>query len=305
MVGRQRAEQLWREQSAWSQTADRMKGRIVRARLLALGTVVLVALAATTAASTAAGAPLVAKLLAGLAAVGSGVLPLLRPAWSGPALKNWTRARSVSEALKSDVYLWLARLAPYQDDDDAVELTKRTGLVLVDAADLEKHRSGIQPVARDLPPVVDAASFFAVRVGGQIDKYYRPRAALLRRRLKQFRMVEIALGAAGVVLGLVAALAALSLAAWIAVVATVTTAFAVHVAATRYEFQEIEFTRTAVRLEQLTEEAEQYSGDPSGLGAAAIKAEDVISIENQGWMAKLSEDPPEQKSAEPKRSAPT
>jgi len=29
----------------------------------------------------------------------------------------------------------------------------------------------------------------------------------------------------------------------------------------------------------------------------AVKAEDVISVENQGWMARLAEDPPEQRTA--------
>jgi hypothetical protein len=70
------------------------------------------------------------------------------------------------------------------------------------------------------------------------------------------------------------------------------TAMATHVAAGRYEFQLIEFLRTAERLTQLATAAR--SAVPEAAAELAAKAEEVISVENQGWMAKLEEDLPAQ-----------
>jgi len=69
-----------------------------------------------------------------------------------------------------------------------------------------------------------------------------------------------------------------------------------HVAADRYDFQLIEVLRPAERLAQLQRKA-AATADSTELGALAAEAEEVISIENEGWMAKLAEDPAEQKAS--------
>ena len=108
MTGRQVAEDVWREQSLWSQSANKLKGRIQSARVAAL--CVTSAVAALAAAATAFGTDTaVGRVLAGIAAFGAAIVTLLQRAWSGTAMSAWTRARSVSEALKSEVYLWLTR----------------------------------------------------------------------------------------------------------------------------------------------------------------------------------------------------
>jgi hypothetical protein len=291
-------DELWREQSLWSRTANRMKERIERARLGALLIVVTVALCATAATAVAGSAEVLGKALAGAAALGSAVLPLLRPAWSGVRLKDWTRARSVSEALKADVYLWLAGAGPFADDPQAVVLRERTDRLRRDAADLLPQRAGLEPADRDLPAVHDLPSFFAVRVRGQYDDYYRAKVALITGRIRRFRLIEIGLGVLGAALGAAAAAFGVSFAGWIAVLATAATAVSAHVAATRYEFQRIEFSRTAEELRQIGVAAAADGIGADELKKLAVRAERVISVENQGWMAKLAEDPPAQKSPE-------
>lgn len=282
--------ELWREQSLWSRTADRMKRRIDAARRTALVLVVVVAALATAGGTMAGSVPGLARALAAAAAVGSALLPVLRPAWSGTRLREWTRARSVSEALKSEVYLWLAKAGPYRDDPAGARLRETTGRVSSDAADLLVRRLEVEAVDRPLPAVSDPSSYFAVRVRSQIDGYYRPKADALAATLRRFRIAEIVLGAAGAVVGGAAALLGASIAVWVAVLATVGTALATHVAAARYEFQLIEFLRTAQRLNQLALAA--ASADPERLAGLAVEAEEAISVENRGWMAKLAEEPP-------------
>ena len=291
-------DELWREQSVWSRTADRMKARIEQARFGALLIVVAVALCATGATALHGSAPAWGKVLAGAAALGSAVLPLLRPAWSGVRLKDWTRARSMSEALKADVYLWLAGAGPFADDPHAVVLRERTDRLRRDVADLESQRAGLEPVDRALPAVHDLPSFFAVRVRGQHDDYYRAKVAFITGRIRRFRMAEIGIGALGAALGAAAAAVGSSFAGWIAVLATAATALSAHVAATRYEFQRIEFSRTAEELRQIGVAAAADGIGVDELKALAVRAERVISVENQGWMAKLAEDPPAQTAPE-------
>jgi hypothetical protein len=272
-----------------------MKTRIESARRAALVLVVGVAVLATAAGALADLVPVLARVLAAAAAMGAAVLPVLRPAWSGVRLRDWTRARSVSEALKSDVYLWLARAGRYREDPTGAALRAATDRVRGDAVDLLRYRQGIQPAERALPAVRDLGTYFEVRVRSQIHGYYRPRADGLGRALRRFRLVEIVLAAVGAVVGGVAAIIGASFASWVAVLATIGTALATHVAANRYEFQLIEFLRTAERLDQLA--AAASSASPEVLAEFAVKAEEVISVENQGWMAKLAEDSPEQQAS--------
>jgi SMODS and SLOG-associating 2TM effector domain 1 len=62
---------------------------------------------------------------------------------------------------------------------------------------------------------------------------------------------------------------------------------AAHGAASRYEYQAIEFTRTADELERLRA---RYKVDHSA--KIVSESEHVISIQNEGWMSKLSSPEP-------------
>ena len=283
--------ELWREQSIWSRTADRMKAEIGRARSISLSLTVAAAAMGGLAGALAKPEPTISRILIGLAAFALATLPLLRPGWSGQKLRDWTRARSVSEALKSDVYLWLAHAGEYADDTAATRLAEQTAKVRADGTDLLRFRIGITAEDRELPLVTDLKSYFTVRVNYEIEHYYRARANKLQTALHRFRIAEICLAVLGALIGAIAAATGGStLIPWVAVVTTVTAALAVHIAATRYEFQLIEFLRTADRLEQLR--SQSATAVPEALDKLAQSAEDVISIENEAWMAKLAEEPP-------------
>lgn len=291
------AEELWKQQSLWSQTANRMKTSIGRARSAALALTVGSAVLATLAARLPTTQATASAVLAIAAAVGVGLVPVLRPRYSGRVLRDWTRARSVSEALKSEIYLYLARAGSYQSEDRDRQLKACTDRARQHAADLLQHSVDIQPVRRPLPDVCDFGSYLRIRVDGQIDGYYRPRAQQLRARLRQFRRVEFVLAAAGVVLGaLAASLPQWGLGAWIAVVTTISAAVAAHVGASRYEYQLIEYLRTAEELSQLRHDATTTTS-PAELDQLVTRCERIISIQNEGWMAKLSSTPQEEPKA--------
>ena len=93
----------------------------------------------------------------------------------------------------------------------------------------------------------------------------------------------------GVVLAATAATFRLDVAAWVAVVTTMTAALSSHVAASRWEYQLVEYLRTAGELGRLHEEwAGADTIDEAGADQLVDGCEHVLSVQNQGWMARWS-----------------
>lgn len=285
---------VWRRQNVWSRASNRLKARISRSRLIALVLAIAGAVLGTASAEVIDTSPAAGRILAACAAVSLALATLAAGTGTPSAVRDWTRARSISEALKSDVYCYLSRTGPFrgEDGDDRADLAlRRLDELIRSAGDLVRHTTGVQPVDRPLPSVRDVDSYVAVRVEGQISDYYRPKALRMAARVTLTRRVELGLGALGAVFGAVVAVyPAVGLSAWIGVLTTIATAIAAHAAAARYEFQQIEFTRTADELERLSAgraaSAERRLNDDEFV----LACERVISIQNEGWMAKLSTD---------------
>jgi len=275
----------WDQESVWSQAASRLKRSVARTRSATLGLTILSAVLSTAAAVVGLGEPggkwLVfgASAAAGLAAVGH-VLAV------GKAVQPWTRARSVSEAIKSEVYTYLTCAGDYALDGRDDVLEARVAAFEKDAADLLP--SDITPKPRETPAVNDAGSFARLRVTAQVDEYYKPNAADLDRKIKAARGVEIGLAITGALIAAAAGTWEIDdLAIWVPVVTTVSAAIAAHAAAERYEFLRLEYSRTARELEHLLSrwKRSRLSDDEF-----VMQCESVISVQNEAWMAKLTEE---------------
>jgi hypothetical protein len=276
----------WGLQRVWSQVAVGLKARIDRARNVGLVLGVLGAVLGVLAVQVGGGAG-AGRWLAVGAGVAVGLVPLVRGGASQEAVGAWTRARSVSEGLKSEVYAFLAGGSAYVDGERDQTLSARTGEIVTSVDDLVGATAGIRPDGRPLPAVGDVDSYLVERVDGQVEGYYRPKAALYARRLGWLRRVEVTLGAASVVLAVLAGTGGVVAAgAWVAVVSTVAATVAAHAGAARYDHQIVEFERTAARLVQLRMSWQVQGRSPAELIDAC---EEVISIENQAWMARLTE----------------
>jgi hypothetical protein len=193
----------WQRQSLWSQAANHLKADLARWRAVALGLTIAGAVLATLAVQVAKLNSPTGKGLAWAGAVAVGLVPLIRPRFGSSVVRDWTRARSTSEALKSEVYLYLAGTGRYRGTDHDQKLQDRVDVIQGDAGDLLRHTAGLQPVARALPAVHDVDSYVQQRVTAQIDGYYRPQAARQQRRLGRVREAEFGLGGAGAVLAAV------------------------------------------------------------------------------------------------------
>lgn len=272
-------------QSVWSQAADRDKRTIERGRVAGLVLGIVGACAGTAATQMMGWNSAFGKSLALLSAIAVGFVSVAANFASPAKIKQWVRLRSVSEQLKSEVHVYLAGVGPYRDGDADAELLGRADRIAEEAADLIPSTIGLTARSRSVPEISDADTYIAVRVIGQIENYYRPRAARVNRKIRRIRSVEFTLTAVAVVLGAIAVVFEAGWAsAWVATVTTMTAAVTAHVAATRYAYQELEFARAAAELERAVND---YRRGTSGTSDSLVeRCERVISGQNEGWAAK-------------------
>lgn len=279
---------IWDKQSQWSQAADDLKDRVATARDFILTFTIVGAILSTAGAGfgldTTTGQILV--YLAAAVAGGSAIAT----AFAGrESSEPWTRARSVAEAIKSEVYTYLARAGDYAADGAGDRLAEQIERLEEGAADLYVRATAFRPKPRTPPAVTDAASYAAKRVKGQIDGYYLAEARALDGRIRTARVIVVALGAIGSAFAVAAGKFELDgLAVWVPVLTSITSALATHVAAERWDFLRVEYARTALQLSHLLSAFERGR---LGSGEFVVGCESVITAQNAVWIAKLAEPP--------------
>ncbi|WP_435186929.1 DUF4231 domain-containing protein [Streptomyces sp. bgisy126] len=285
---------IWAQQASWSLAANRQKRRIGRVRAVSLFCFVIAAVLGTAAAQIGPAHPTAAQWSAFGAAVAVGVVTVLNSRVGQGQIQEWTRLRSVSEAFKGEVYACLAGVGSYRTPRAVTVLRDAVNGIRAEAADLLHHIVDL-PVdpSRPLPAVDGVDSYVRVRVQGQIDDYYRPRALWMHRRLRVVRRTEVLLGSAAVLLGAGSgAFQVEAAAAWVAVISTVSATVVAYAAAAKYEYQELEFLRTADELERILADWRLSAhATPEAEDALVGRCEQVISILNDTWMVKWNSEP--------------
>ncbi len=274
----------WARQRVWSQTANRLKKGIVRAQTTSLALGILAAVTGVASLQLSGTNAAAGRVLGAVAGAAAGLVPLVRRGADTDHIADWTRARSASEDLKSEVFRHLVGSSIDRSDERGRRLAQRTGEIMSATADLLRHAVGVVADDKPLPSVHDIESYLEHRVRAHINDYYRPTAARYHRQMVRFRQAGALLGATGVVFGVLAGAGGLdALSPWVAVVTTVAASLSAHIAASRYDHQIVEFLRTAQQLELLAARWRRHQLSDRDLVDAC---EAVISGENQAWMAK-------------------
>lgn len=193
----------------------------------------------------------------------------------------------MSEALKTEVYAYLAGVGAYRNAASASALlAERNRRYRSDAANLVNYTTGVSARRRSMPAVADADSYVEHRLRQRVTSYYRPKAQAMHRKVRFVERTELALGCfSGVLAAASGAFAVEVLAAWVAVVASVSIAVTAHAVAQRYAYQQLEFTRTAEELERLLERWTMAADRSEDFTDAFVsECEGVISIQNEAWM---------------------
>ncbi|MCQ8190169.1 DUF4231 domain-containing protein [Streptomyces rugosispiralis] len=280
--------EAWRQQSVWSQAANRVKTSISRARLLALLLGVCFAVLGAASAQVMDDSPAWGRSLAFAAAIAAGLTPLVGQHATPQRVRDWTRLRSISEGLKAEVYARLAGGSVYRAADPDALLVERVEQLQFESADLTRYTAELSPVLRDLPAIGDLVSYMETRVKGQINNYYLPRAQQMRSRLAVVRRVEFTFGALTTVLAAVGGAFEVAFAGmWLAVAATAGTAVTAYAATGKYDYQELEFSRTASELERTYQRwLRDLPMSPEDEDRLIEHCEGVISVQNEAWMVK-------------------
>lgn len=289
---------LWARRIAWSRAADLLKRRLAVARgsvlVLSVTGALLVAVATTL-------LPLGSvwqRLSAAAGALALALIPVINARYmTREATSAWMRARSMSEAIKAEVFLFCSGAGPYIGGDAITLLRANIGKLNEAGADLERELEAVKDAPAP-PPLLPGQAYVEKRVFAQIEGYYRPKAHEYARRAAWFRRAQFFFALAAAALGaLVAGVAdadaeaTKSMAAWVAFLTTISTALTAQVAAMRYNFLINSYLATARRLEDLVA-AWKLNGEPSD-GADWSKfvqdCEAAISAENESWLAKWVE----------------
>jgi hypothetical protein len=154
----------WAEQRIWSQAANRLKQRIDQARLAALVLGVATAVLAVAADQTGGLSGPAGRVLSAAAAITAGVATLIQRRAGTGQIRDWTRARSASEGLKTEIYSYLAGgTANTSPDNRDQRLGAETRTITEAVADLQRHTLGITPDTKPIPPVRDTSSYIGGR----------------------------------------------------------------------------------------------------------------------------------------------
>ncbi|MDM4719039.1 DUF4231 domain-containing protein [Micromonospora sp. WMMA1363] len=284
-------EAVWQQQGIWSAAADTVRRRIVRGRRLVAGLTVVAAVAGTAAAQLAAVHLAASRALAIVAGAALGLVPLAARSAGREPVQVWTRLRAVAESLKAEVHRRLAGVTPYRGADRDAVLLSRVDAVLDEAGDLVGRTVDVAPPARPLPAVSDVESYLVLRVGRQVERYYLPEARRMAAAMRRIRAATTGLTVVGALLSAAVGVLGdgLSFAAWVGVVATVTTAVVGYGAAQQYEQHQIEYARTADQLARLRR-ARRDRGGWTDDDAVVAEAERLIALSNEAWTARTLEE---------------
>lgn len=286
----------WRRHRQWSTLASQLKARIAFWRTTTLVLACAGALLQTL--STVLGAGVLGTAVSATGALALVFVPFITKYFlTTDQVRQWLRARSMSEGLKSLIYRFQARAAPFADGERAARLAEAGKLAEGWVESLAVELSSVDDGGAPPPGALDPDAYIQERVSRQIDTYYRRNARTNAARALRYRRLEIAAAAVAAGLGAVATAFKIApaaggpsgLGAWVAVLTTIGGAIAAHATASRYDQQARMYFATTRQLEDLLNEwtAQGRPRDAARWSAFVDACEDAISAENRGWMAKL------------------
>lgn len=308
---------LWERRARWARAADAGKRRadLARTAALNLGGAGAIAAALTATILRTSGPPQLVVTTIG--AICLAVATFLTAHFLTPAeFRRWSRARAVAENIKQVIYRFRARAHPFLGDSALPNLYRAIAEIEEKAEDLLPYMTENDPDSTSrgntprpdttAPPPLTPEDYVHLRVQHQITHYYEHRAQNYARRARRLRRWTLLLGLAATVLASVAAVLAgtatvstpslaSALTPWVAALTTLSAGVAGHLTGRRYEFLVMTYSATARRLQQLLQEwrAQGAPTDDQRWTAFVDNCENIIAAENQTWVAKWAEEPPD------------
>ena len=295
-------DEIWKRHKEWSAAAGDLKASISFWRTVVLILSIGETFFATLASQVPAG--FAQQLTAWTSTALLAIIPIITPRQlSAIRTKTWTRARSASEGLKAELYMYFTHAAPYANSsaESLAILRKRTQEIEQSVSDLAKYLAKAKPKLSPPPGDLSDNEYLQLRVTDQIN-WYLKKAGIYTDKATQFRSVELILAVAAALLAaaagvwgdtLVVAGKSVAIGAWVAVLTTIGGTLTAHIAAARYDHLVTSYSATAHQLRNLVVQWPPAEGGavPSAQWSEFVRdCEEAISKENESWMAKWAKE---------------
>ncbi|MGD9159284.1 MAG: DUF4231 domain-containing protein [Desulfobacteraceae bacterium] len=204
--------------------------------------------------------------------------------------RQWIRSRSIAEALKSESYLFVTGVKPYDKDDRSDRLLKETKKLLESVNGLTHESLSEEGKSVGLPSdKITTKDYIEQRVNDQIDHFYRKKSREYIIEIGNFKKIGLILGIIAIALGALGSTG--WTAGWVAVISTLSASITAYVYASRYQYLIVSYQATANRLEFLRTHwlsSGKTDTDKDDRDKFILDCEDAISIENNAWMAEIT-----------------
>jgi len=283
-------ETAWKRQGQWSATADELKKEYVGWRKVVFG----LAIAASVAGALSVGTDwsVFSKVFAAIAALCAALSPVISARKVGKEqLQSWTRARSVSEALKASIYRYLVS----RQSDRLKQLNDEQQEAIASVSDIVPTADGEAMPKRARAEDISVEDYVKLRVLEQANGYYFVQARKNNERAKALHKGYFVLMMFAAGIAAVNGLFEIAVVGqWTAVFTTLGASVLAYLSASKYEDLSIAYQATGTELINLVSRWEERSAaeqqDPAIIAEFVEACEAVISNQNQAWHAKLSED---------------
>lgn len=215
--------------------------------------------------------------------------------------REWVLARSQAEALKSEAYIYLVQVPPYDGANRDSKLAENTETILgntprpIALTDEEKRKN--------LPETfLSMDDYIAKRVNEQIDKFYDPRVQEYVSTLSRIKRIGLLLAITGAILGAVSTVIDTAWpAAWVAVIGSISGSLAAFTFAGRYQYLIDSYSVASRKLRKLRNEWSRVPAEQKATEAGNFvkKVEETILSENKNWVAAWEKKAEEAPATEP------
>lgn len=226
--------------------------------------------------------------------------------------KSQLKARAACEALKVQGYLYAMQAPPYSGKNAESLLFKRIEIILKEVSSVapelsvHKKRSALGEFLTILymgkgdensnpdqklkfKEDMTFHEYVEERVNGQVDEYYRKKAAEFQRIISRANAAMLLFGFAGVVIGTIGATYSTGLSMWIGLLSTASASVASYIHANKYEFLLMSYVSTAGQLELLSARyRSMVTPSEKAQRRFVAETETIFANEHNAWISEIA-----------------
>jgi len=286
-------EFIWSQYRIWTATAKRLKRELTIARIAVLVFTLLGSFTAILSQNIAPGSgEVVSKILGWLSAtsiaivgyVGSKILTEEKE-------KKWLRARAAAETCKSNSFLYLFRVAPYNTTEDDVILFQKIETLIRTLSAIPQATLPTQEELKGIPPLTFTfANYLEERIRKQAKEYYFPKASQYIKYVKRGSQLGITLGLIGFLLGSYGASSSTNnISVWVAFVSTVSASLTTFLTTNRYQYLSMSFQAMGNQLMILWLKGSRIEKNDIQSQYDFIRnCEEILATENEAWLTEFN-----------------